>query len=142
MYLDAIAHGNITRFINHAPNDKPKSSTASLLEANVETQYGSSNGIHVVLYVARKDILPGEQLLIDYGQKYFDTRPLILFKTNGQLVNSRKKLFFWRHSQNKLNYLKIMADHGVKKAQHYMRIRIFIIVFIIILLMNALHLLH
>lgn len=140
MCLDASERGNIARFINHAPNHDAASSQEVLVEANVKALHDNLNGIEIILYSAAKEIYPGQQLLVDYGNDFFKNRHIIRFKTNGQPINTNKKLF-WLHSQKKLNHLKIMAEHGVKKAQLYIRIRVFIIIFMILILMSMLHLL-
>lgn len=126
MYLDASQYGNITRFINHAPTHNSEHSL-SLIEANVKANTYSLNGIEVIVYSACKEILPGEQLLVDYGQAFFEGMDLFRFKTNGRPINTNKK-FIWSNIQEKINHMKIMARHGVKKAQIYLLARVFIII--------------
>lgn len=134
--LDACEHGNITRFINHAPKHH-RVSPSSFLEANIKAQNHSLNGIEVIVYLATKEILKGEQLLVDYGTTFFRDDEMFLFKTNGGLNNPKRKLV-WSNSQNRINHLKIMAIHGVKKAQIYLLARVFIIISLLIAVIAAL----
>jgi len=125
MYLDARTFGNISRFINHAPSEdtnKNISHRAPLLEANVDSRHYYLNGIKVVYYIVNKEILKGEQLLVNYGVDFFQDTPIKRFKTNGRVIYPNKK-FIWTKSQKKLNQLRIMADHGIKAAQVYLRLR-------------------
>lgn len=133
MYLDASQYGNITRYINHAPNDNNDviSSQSNLIEANIKSDIDYINGIAVVIYIATKNILKGDQLLVNYGEDYFKHAPMIRFKTNGRLLNTKKK-FIWSSSQKKINYIKIMADYGVRNAQIHLLVRMAIIVSILI----------
>ncbi|MCL9684555.1 SET domain-containing protein-lysine N-methyltransferase [Legionella maioricensis] len=129
MRLDACQHGNITRFINHAPQ-RHTSSKSSFLEANIKSNSHYLNGIEVIVYTATKDILKGEQLLVDYGDAYFRDDEMFLFKTDGGVINPHRT-FIGSNTSNKIRHLKIMAIHGVKKAQIYLLVRIVIIISLI-----------
>lgn len=139
MQIDACQHGNITRFINHAPK-KSSSNRQFLIEANVESTNYCINGFEVVLYTARRDILNGEQLLVDYGTDYFENAEMLGFLTNGRIINTHKK-FTFSNWQKKLSHLRIMAFHGIKKARIYLIARILIIFFIIFVLLQGISLL-
>jgi hypothetical protein len=137
MDLDAFQYGNITRFINHAPNEKASdnkniknSPSKCLLTANLKASFKYINGIEFVVYVAIKDILTGEQLLVSYGDHYFQQIPMIRFKSNGHLINTKKK-YIWNSSKKKIHYIKIMAEAGVKKARVYLIVRLIVILAIL-----------
>ncbi len=138
MRLDACQYGNITRFINHAPKQNTSSRT-SVFAANVKSQSYCLNGIEVIVFSAIKDILKGEQLLVDYGASYFHEDEMFLFKTEGRLINPNKQ-FGRSNTPNKIKDLKVMAIYGVKKAQIYLLVRIFIIIALLIGVIGTLQL--
>lgn len=61
--LDALDKGNFTRFINHS--DKPNV-VAELLAITSNNRLGLASSPIEVVYLAKKKILPGEQLLTCY----------------------------------------------------------------------------
>lgn len=128
LHMNAKFLGNITRFINHAPSEKKDESLNSkqLLNANCITHSRSINGIEFILVIAKNDILPGEQFLYDYGADFFASSNLFRFKKNGRLsqkfVRKIRKL-----SQHKTIHFQIMANCGVKAAQKYLLMRLFVI---------------
>ena len=141
MQLDAREHGNITRFINHAPNSDTNEVSlhnALLLEANIKPLSYYLNGIQIVAYSASKDILKGEQLLADYGKLFFQNVPVSRFKSNGQLIEPNKKMHF-NSSRKKLNQIKIMANVGIRDAQRYMNLRMLGVIGVILLFMGILN---
>ena len=141
MYIDARLYGNITRFINHAPGirtNKNSPSSVPLPEANVAATSYYLNGIQVIIYSAQRDVLKGEQLLMDYGANFFKKARVSRFKINGQAVDGRKK-FRRKNAQKQLNNLRIMADHGVQKAQRYLRLRTLTISVVICIFMGMLN---
>lgn len=128
LHMNAKFSGNITRFINHAPSAKKEESHDSkqLLNDNCITHSRSINGIEFILVMAKTDIFPGEQLLYDYGADFFASSNLFRFKKNGRLsqkfVRKIRKL-----SQHKTIHFRIMANCGVKAAQKYLLMRLFVI---------------
>ena len=141
MYIDARQYGNITRFINHAPEadiNKIGSNRSSFLEANIGTSRFYLNGIEVVVYTTIKDILKGEQLLVDYGQAYFENMTVSRFKSSGKVICMTKKIIR-STSQKKIRQIRIMARHGVEKAQTYLLLRIVSIVVVISILIGILN---
>jgi hypothetical protein len=137
MYLDARHYGNLARFINHAPRPKeniPLVPQTTLMEANLESTYENINGIEVILFTANRHIAKGEQLLVDYGEKFFHSTRIYQFKGDGKIFRLKKR---WgqKDSKNKLRHYKIMARHGIKKAQQYILLRMMIIITSIITLM-------
>lgn len=139
MYLDARQHGNITRFINHAPSpgkNKANSQKSALLEANVISTSHFLSGIEVVIYTATKEIVPGEQLLVNYGTGYFNDTDIGRFKASGRMLSPKK--FIPKQTRQKLTHLRIMANHGVEKAQVYLGLRAFIIFIFIVMAMEGL----
>ncbi|BCA93786.1 hypothetical protein TUM19329_01470 [Legionella antarctica] len=125
MKIDASQYGNITRFINHAPKHNT-SAQSTFIEANINSSSHYLNGLEMIVYSATKKIFKGEQLLVDYGNNFFQDEELFLFKTNGRLIRTDRKLA-WSNSQNTLNNLKIMAIYGVKKARLYVLLRMLFI---------------
>ena len=135
MLIDARSSGNLARFVNHAPKVNIKRNSP-LLRANIKAMGHCLNGVEVVLFKAKKDIMEGEQFLVDYGRDYFNhlkplhLKPLHLkplrFKPNGQIVvtNIKERRFARKKT---LNLLRVMAQNGVKEAQEYLSIRIVVI---------------
>lgn len=140
--IDARHYGNITRFINHAPNPQVShpSNQSSLLEANIIAKLHYLNGIEMVVYSATKEVLPGEQLLVDYGKKYFNNFRQLRFKKNGRVVGSNNN-FLPIFKSSKISHLRLMAHHGVKKAQQFMLLRIIVITGVIVVAMSLLKIL-
>jgi len=136
MYLDARQHGNITRFINHAPSpgkSKTNHQKPTLLEANVISASHFISGIEVVIYSATKEILPGEQLLVNYGTAYFNDTNIGRFNAVGRMISSKR--FIPKQTRKKLIHMRIMANHGVEKAQIYLSLRtLFIFIFIVMVM--------
>lgn len=116
MELDAESHGNISRFINHAPVDSPASS--GIQTANVVADNQLSNGLQWVVYYAQKDIAVGEQLLVCYGSNYFKHQTARNFSIKGFVVDDNNK-HIKPNKQRQLKQYRIMAGHGVKEAQYY-----------------------
>ena len=141
MILDARSSGNITRFINHAPNPDNNEKSADSLDrlfANTKSSIYYINGLSFIVYFAIRDIMPGEQLLVDYGSLYFKEYSPIRFKTNGRPLKIKN---FKKMSKKRLAHLRIMANYGVQKAQRYLQFRLLLIISIICILMASLHLL-
>ncbi|HAU1150612.1 TPA: SET domain-containing protein [Legionella pneumophila] len=140
LYTDAKFLGNITRFINHAPDAKKNEQwdANSLLSANCIALPLSIHGIELCLFQAKTDILPGEQILCDYGTKFFsDSKPL-RFKKNGQIYAKFKKNRI-NLTRYKIIHYRIMANCGVRAAQKYLLIRllmIFLVVFVVVFIFN------
>jgi hypothetical protein len=65
MKLDALKHGNFTRFINHSENPNVEACAYSIPKNN---RYGLAPSPVEILYIAKKTIHPGEQLLICYEE--------------------------------------------------------------------------
>ena len=143
--LDAYHLGNMARFVNHAPNPNKKNSDhPTLLEANLKATYYVLNGICFVAYKTIKKILPGEQLLVSYGNKYFQHIPLIEFDAQGELINTNNTIYqkyFRKYLRKKwgLIPIRIMANHGVKAAKTYLLVRMGIITATITLLTGSIN---
>ena len=132
MHLDALQYGNITRFINHAPIETDNNSSQDcLLTANIKASFEYIHGIEFIVYIANKNILIGEQLLVSYGDQFFQKTPMIRFKKNGSPIKTKKK-FIWNTARKKVHYIKIMADAGVKAARVYLIVRLAIIIAVLI----------
>lgn len=138
MFLDAREYGNIARFVNHAPNpgkNNPLLWRKPLLEANVNTTSNYLNGVEIVIFAASRDISKGEQLLVDYGNKFFKSASMSRFKSNGK-ISIRN--IFKNKVQKKVAQIRVMASYGVQKAQQYLLLRMFVIVVSIVVLMGIL----
>jgi hypothetical protein len=139
MFLDAKYYGNITRFINHAPDpdkDHEVLESSRGLIANILGSIYYFNGISIIVFIAKRDILPGQQLLVDYGSAYFKNCVPSRFK-------SRKRFFdyFNIFSKTRLKQIRILANHGVQKAQIYFNLRLIYIFVGICIIMGGLQLL-
>lgn len=122
LYLDALQHGNLVRFANHAPSASHHEK--HLLTANLDAVTYYVNGIQFVLYTANKEIKKGEQLLVNYGTNFFNDLPIKRFKKNGRLAHKKMK----QYSQKKLHHFNVMASVGIKEAQRYLFLRTLLIV--------------
>src|SRR5262249_10126818 len=91
--VDASKTGNFTRFINHSDEPNVEARTVYI----PKNTYRLAPSCVEVLYVAKKTILPGEQLLVSYeaeGNHYWiDTKikPIPMTPTTYQL-NSKLKV--------------------------------------------------
>jgi hypothetical protein len=65
--IDPTHFGNAMRFINHT-SDK---------FANVKTVEYFQDGLPFVMFVAKKDMEPGDEMLYDYGVGYWDTQGIV-----------------------------------------------------------------
>jgi uncharacterized protein len=111
LVLDAKNHGNLARFINHAPK---KSSDKNEILANVYCNHHLINGIGIITFYAAKDISIGEQLLLEYEKTPFENKPFH-FKTNGKLYDENGKHIKKTKKDKKI--IRMLATHGLKKAQ-------------------------
>lgn len=131
MFTDAKAQGNWARFVNHAPKfDVETQGDSNFLHANLKAVGHCLYGVEVILFTARKDILSGEQLLVDYGEYYFKDIQVIRFKPKGQVAAAHR---FTR--KKRLNLIRLMAQQGVSEAQVLLNIRGGLIFFMILLIM-------
>ena len=123
-YIHALLSGNITRFVNHAPDKTNKSHR--LLSANLKATQHQLQGLTCIAFQATENISPGEQLLIDYGQIYFNKNKVFRFKRNNKPIYG---LSFNPFSNSKRNLiaLKAMASHNIQAAKHYFLKRLLII---------------
>lgn len=81
---DAERYRNVTSYIQHAPSEGPHDiATANLIMQNV-----IQGGVPVAIYVAKRDIEPYEQLLVNYGKTYWVGRTYQLFDQTGQSLKN------------------------------------------------------
>lgn len=130
--VDARDYGNITRFVNHAFDNVIINSGA--LRSNVTAKPFYLNGLVFIIYVALRNINPGEQLLVDYGTGYFSVRKEFKFKANGKVMDKSTFLPL-KNTEKKVGHLQIIANHGVKEAQNYIFMRIVTASFAIIIML-------
>lgn len=71
-YVNALKKGNFTSLINHTSNK----------QCNVKAYIYQHEGMAVPILVAKKKILPGEQLLFNYGDAYWKS-----FGVNPKLID-------------------------------------------------------
>lgn len=135
MHMDASRYGNISRFVNHAPESK-NGSDSRLLDANLKTISHHLNGIEVIFFKATRDILIGEQLLANYGENSFKSSPMARFTSKGKVIY-KNRFGLWKKSQNKIAHIKIMANHGLKKAQRYLLLRLFLICIVLLIMVSS-----
>ncbi|KKP35323.1 MAG: Histone-lysine N-methyltransferase, H3 lysine-9 specific 3 [candidate division TM6 bacterium GW2011_GWF2_32_72] len=63
LYMDGKNYGNFMRFVNASKNP------------NIDVRYiFDKSGYPHVLYIANKNIIKGEQLLVSYGKKYWEQK--------------------------------------------------------------------
>ncbi len=118
--MDARQNGSISRFINHAPDKidaSCKTPCAGIIAANLKHSIDNVQGMDIIVLVAKRDILKGEQLFYDYGLNYFrDTDKVFLFKRNGTLIDcDQKKIRDSRRQRRAI--LREMSYCGVRHAQ-------------------------
>lgn len=119
--IDAVKHGNLGRFINHAAS--PNENTHHLLPpnnlgANIKSECICMNGIEFVLLSANREIQPGEQLLVNYGDNYFKHYNEFQFNAKGKIVGDKKLIR--KSNRKKTDEIRILAHQGVKSAQQYL----------------------
>lgn len=118
MGTDALFMGNIGRFVNHAPSikrDADNKTNADFLKSNLISVLWSIQGLEFIIYKATRDITKNEQLLVDYGERYFTERKLMYFNAKGESLDLNNRLVKENLNQ-KIPMLKIMAESGVKGA--------------------------
>lgn len=109
--ISAWRSGNLTGFINHADEVMPE----KFLCANLQVNSAIYNGLEFKYFTAKKDINIGAQLLVNYGQEYFEPGiNKIHFYSNSQLnIEHDNKL--------KMQHYNYMADNcNIKEAQTYL----------------------
>ncbi|CEK10474.1 SET domain-containing protein-lysine N-methyltransferase [Legionella hackeliae] len=118
MGTDAHYYSNIGRFVNHAPADSRVSNPDSrLLGANLKSKRYLFYGIELVAYSAIRNIAKGEQLLVDYGDEYFESNNEYRFSIDGHLKDSTGKLLKETYHE-KLSILRVMAHNGITQAAY------------------------
>ncbi|WP_133128683.1 SET domain-containing protein-lysine N-methyltransferase [Legionella nagasakiensis] len=142
MDIDAHQCGNIGRFINHAikhPSSAHPVYDKEALAANINSTPYYLNGIEFIVYSANRDILGGEQLLVDYGQQFFKGIPFYQFNRRGKIINRDRRMLF-SHLYHKSRALRIMAAHDIKKAQrYYLYVRILVILVLLFILLESIN---
>lgn len=136
MIIDGKYFGNITRFVNHAPDPDDHTETiehTGKLVANSKAHIYYINGISIIIHITNRAVKAGEQLLVSYGESYFKDYTPVRFKSNGRPFKT-----FRNFSKNKIMQLRIMANNGVRKAEIYLKIRLAIIIAAICLIMAGL----
>lgn len=122
---DSMNYGNLTRFINHAPekidlNSQPvefdRHLSSKLLLANIEARNYRLGHLSLIGMHALREIKPGEQLLFDYQGSYWARRKPCFFTEKQKVVdaygNVAKKVNF---ISNKSWYQ--LAKYGVQDSQ-------------------------
>ena len=118
--IEALNFGNLSRFINHAPkrahlslNNVP----CGVLDLNAVAELHGLHGNDVIVYRADRAIAKGEQILINYGEKYFPTETDMLYmKKNGHVVCTQNNKVKESRQQRHVS-LQFMAQQGAKEAQ-------------------------
>lgn len=119
MLIDAMHYGNFARFINHAPYANQTlqiKSSSDVLESNLVNQVHGLYGYNVVIYVAKRDIKKGEQLLANYGKHYFTSDGEYYIRQDGQVIDAANQIIKESRQQRR-QALKIMSNYGIKQAQ-------------------------
>ncbi len=134
--LDAREHGNISRFINHAPRHSFKNNRtlfSKTIEANINTKHCNVYGNNIVMLIARRDIEKGEQLLSDYGSLFFNqSQDLLLIKRNGHVINRAGKIIQDTPAQ-RVQTLALMKHPSLKQAQWNLLIKPITVLLIMLL---------
>lgn len=112
--IDSLTAGCYSRFVNHAP----RKSESGYLSANLAVSYQSYFGFSLVTYKTLREIKKGEQLLIDYGPRYWE-------KTKEALFPVAKKVTLVTHEGEAIQHAEAisketfynMAQNGISKAQ-------------------------
>lgn len=110
--VDACFEGSYARFVNHAPIVDEKSP----LKANLSYLQVNYYGIAMIVFKSLREINPGEQLLIDYGNEYWLSDWYYFEKADNKVLNQvghtdKKALHVSR------NTLRKMAQSGIRQAQ-------------------------
>lgn len=117
LMLDAQLYGNISRFINHAPEPDTDTHENSYLCANLIAENHILYGNRRIMLIADRDIKQGEQLLSYYGEDYFSISENIYgMCKNGDVMDIKHRQIKDNYSQLKV-YLSIFARYGNRRAQ-------------------------
>ncbi|MDI9819279.1 MULTISPECIES: SET domain-containing protein-lysine N-methyltransferase [unclassified Legionella] len=130
--VDAREYGNIARFVNHAPASD--NSDCSLIKANLVAKRDVLNGIENIVYYALRDIIKGEQLLIDYGVEYFEHMEPFRFTPDGTLVSVENGALFDSKEQREA-IAKIITKHESRQNIDRLFKRVAIILSVVICLL-------
>ncbi len=122
LFIDARAYGNLTRFINHAPNEDefdinslPEDAHDILLTANLKPEIFNYCGISFVIFRALRDIKAGETLFFDYSGKYWEDFHPTLFTKKHTFIDIKGKPFK-EAKQIHHNAYRDMLDCHIKEA--------------------------
>ncbi|KTC86509.1 SET domain-containing protein-lysine N-methyltransferase [Legionella brunensis] len=115
--IDAQHYGNIGRFVNHAPSPSRAKQSDSLLLSNLIGERHTIYGLEIIVFSAIRDIVKGEQLLVDYGAAYFENVDEYRFAANGSLFDPKGKPLKEKHHA-KLMMWRVMAKNGVTLAAY------------------------
>ena len=134
--LDAREHGNISRFINHAPEQSFKNNRklfTKTLKANINTKNQNVYGNNILMLIASRDIEKGEQLLSNYGPDFFtQSHDLLLIKRNGHVINYAGKIMQDTPAQ-RVQTLALMKHPSLKQAQWNLLIKPITVLLIMLL---------
>jgi hypothetical protein len=136
MGINSEEYGNSSRFINHAKAQH----TMTFCEANLNCIITNAFGHEMVSFWALRTIQEGEQLLFDYGHRYFVEGGVLRFKTNGKLIDVKGKLLRDTHSQ-RLAMLRLFAKSGINDAKYRLIKRYGILILLIGFIYKGFHLL-
>ena len=91
--IDASKKGNMARFVNHSPNQHALQDKQWHCSNAVPLCY-QLHGMGVIIYITTRMILPGEQVLVNYGDNYFsENDAMVLWHRNGSMITvSGKKI--------------------------------------------------
>ena len=104
--------------MNHAPKlESQLPPPAGCLDANLYSESQLKYGNSLQMMLANRDIAPGEQLLVSYGQEYFkEARKMFYLKKNGKVMDINQLPV----KNNPLvfkNHLSMFAYYGNRRAQ-------------------------
>lgn len=119
--INSSHFGNIARFVNHALPASRDVTNKEWCYANAKAVDCSIYGNNVVVFIARRDIQSGEQILISYGQDYFkNTEAMILWRHDHHMVHANGKRIKPDGIHDKRDFFKVLADcHVMSCAYHY-----------------------
>ena len=119
--IDASKKGNMARFVNHSPNQHALQDKQWHCSNAVPLCY-QLHGMGVIIYITTRTILPGEQVLISYGDNYFkENDEMVLWHRNESMSTVKGKKIPSDSYAKKRQLRRVLKTLGVREVQNWNR---------------------
>jgi hypothetical protein len=116
LMLDAKYIGNMTRFINHAPDPSDNGIPSPYLTANVDAEIHRNYGAPRIMLIASRDIAAGEQLLSSYGTEYYAIPENNLYFKKGAVITTSDQRRIKDTAAQANRILAVFIKYGIRRA--------------------------